>query len=63
VASRIGVSSARKTCSGIGAARLAEIIEEATVDAYGESGQATGWLTMLEEHLELPFETEVLAFA
>ena len=41
-------------------ARLAEMIEEATVDAYDASEQATGWFTMLEEHVELPFETEVL---
>src|SRR6266545_1944972 len=40
--------------------RLAEMIEEATVDAYGESEQATGWFTMLEQHLQLPFETKVL---
>src|SRR5215218_5743280 len=39
---------------------LAFMIEAATVDAYGESEQATGWFTMLEEHLELPFETTVL---
>jgi hypothetical protein len=44
----------------ISPARLAEMIEEATVDAYGESEQVTGWFTMLEEHLELPFETVVL---
>jgi hypothetical protein len=44
---------------GISAARLAEMIEEATVDAYGESEQATGWYTMLENCLELPFETEL----
>ena len=36
------------------------MIEEATVDAYGESEQATGWFTMFEEHLNLPFETQVL---
>ena len=41
-------------------ARLAAMIEEATVDAYGESEQATGWFTMIEEHLKLPFETKVL---
>jgi hypothetical protein len=41
-------------------ARLAAMIEEATVDAYGESEQTLGWLNMLEEHLELPFETQVL---
>lgn len=36
------------------------MIQEATVDAYDESEQATGWFTMFEEHLELPFETNVL---
>lgn len=36
------------------------MIEEATVDAYDESEQATGWFTMFEEHLHLPFDTEVL---
>lgn len=41
-------------------ARLAEMIEEATVDAHDESEQATGWFTMFEQHLALPFETEVL---
>jgi len=44
-------------------ARLAEMIEEATLDAYGESEQATGWFTMLERHLALPFETAVLGAA
>jgi hypothetical protein len=40
--------------------RLTEMIEEATVDAYGESEQATGWFTMIENNLALPFETKVL---
>jgi hypothetical protein len=39
------------------------MIEEATVDAYDESEQATGWFTMFEEYLELPFETKVLGTA
>jgi len=39
------------------------MIEEATVDAYDESEQATGWYTMFEQHLELPFETKVLGVA
>jgi hypothetical protein len=39
------------------------MIEEATVDAYGEQEQATGWFTMFEEHLELPFETKVFGAA
>ena len=42
---------------------LGAMIEQATVDAYGESEQATGLYTMLEEHLELPFETKVFGVA
>jgi hypothetical protein len=36
------------------------MIEEATVDAYGESEQLVGIYTMIEEHLAVPFETTVL---
>ena len=36
------------------------MIEEATVDAHDESEQATGWFTMFEEHLDVPFETKLL---
>ncbi len=36
------------------------MVEEATVDAYGESEQVTGWLTMIEDNLAVPFETTVL---
>lgn len=36
------------------------MIEEATVDAYNESEQVTGWLTVIEDNLALPFETKVL---
>jgi hypothetical protein len=42
------------------AARLDELIEEATVDAYDESEQSTGFYTMFEENLAVPFKTEVL---
>lgn len=41
-------------------AKLDALIEEATVDAYDESEQTTGFYTMLEEHLEMPFKTAVL---
>ncbi len=51
------------TASRISKARLAAMIEEATVDAYGDSEQTTGWYTMIEEHLALPFETTVLGVA
>jgi hypothetical protein len=36
------------------------MVEEATVDCYNPSEQATGWFTMIEENLKLPFETELL---
>lgn len=36
------------------------MIEEATVDAYNESEQITGWFTMIDENLAVPFETTVL---
>ena len=45
---------------GLAAAKLDELIEEATVDAYDESEQTTAFYTMFEEHLALPFKTEVL---
>lgn len=43
-----------------GKAELGALMEEAIVDAYGESEQRTGFYTMIEESLALPFETEVL---
>jgi len=42
--------------------RLDELVEQATVDAYGESEQRTAFLEMLQEHLELPFKVQVLGF-
>jgi Calcium binding len=43
--------------------QLEALIEEAIVDAYGESEQRVGFLTMLEEHLTVPFMTEILGVA
>ena len=40
--------------------RLENLVKEATLDAYGESEQRTGFLTMLEDNLGMPFETMVL---
>ena len=40
-------------------AQLEALVEEAIVDAYGESEQATGLYTMIEDHLALPFTTQV----
>ena len=36
------------------------MIEAATVDCYNESELTTGWLTMIEDNLAVPFKTEVL---
>ncbi|MET9132061.1 calcium-binding protein [Streptomyces antibioticus] len=43
-----------------GPAALEALIEEATVDAYGEDEQRTGFFTMMEESLAVPFTTTVL---
>ena len=40
--------------------RFLEMTEQATVDAYDESEQITGWFTMIEENLAVPFEAMVL---
>jgi len=44
-------------------ARLEAMAEEATVDAYGESEQISGWACMFEDHVAVPFETTVLGEA
>jgi hypothetical protein len=45
---------------GLSAAELAALIDEAIVDAYGESEQVVGFYTMLENELATPFATRVL---
>ena len=54
---RSSPSAARTT---LGKRQLEELIEEAIVDAYGESKQRVGFLTMLEDKLAFPFEIEIL---
>ncbi len=44
-------------------ARLAAMIEEATVDCYNESEEVCGWFTMIDENLAVPFEAVVLGVA
>ena len=39
---------------------LDRLVEQATVDCYNESEQATGLYTLIEDNLQVPFETEVL---
>ena len=40
--------------------KLEEMIAEAVVDAYTDSEQRGGFQVMLEEHLAVPFKTEIL---
>jgi len=41
-------------------ARLDELIDEATVDCYGEEEEHTALLTMIEEHVICPFRVKVI---
>jgi hypothetical protein len=41
-------------------ARFSAMVERATVDAYGDAEQITGWFTMIEGNLTVPFETLIL---
>jgi hypothetical protein len=44
-------------------AKLAALIEEAIVDAYGELEQRVGFYTLIDERLETPFSAEILGVA
>ena len=41
-------------------AKLEALIEEAVVDAHDDEEQTAGFLTMMEEHLALPFSVSIL---
>ena len=41
-------------------AELDELVEQAIVDAYGADEQQTGFYTLIEDNLALPFTTTVL---
>ena len=40
--------------------RLRELIEEATVDCYGEEEELTGLLTMIQDNVACPFRAKVI---
>jgi Calcium binding len=42
-----------------GKAKLERLIEQAVVDAYTEGEQVVGFLTMMEDHLALPFSANI----
>ncbi len=50
-------SKRRRTVPNI---ELDRMIEEAIVDAYGDSEQTVGFYTKLEDNLAVPFQTEIL---
>jgi hypothetical protein len=55
------VEPTSKSRSGrLSSSDLERLIEEAIVDAYGESEQTVGFFTMLDDHLAVPFATNVL---
>ena len=49
-----------KNIFGISRKRLDELIEEATVDCYGETEEHTGLLTMIEDNVVCPFRAKVI---
>lgn len=49
-----------KNAGSLSHSMLDRLIEEATIDAYGDSEQITGFYTMMEDNLVVPFRTEVL---
>jgi hypothetical protein len=44
-------------------AQLEELIDEATIDCFGEDEEHTGLLTMIEEYVVCPFRAKSPAFA
>jgi hypothetical protein len=59
----IRTAAARQTPPRLSKRRLESMVEEATIDAYGEAEQAGGFFTMIEEDLRIPFSTTVLGVA
>ena len=56
-------NSKTKPTHGWSKEHLDALVEEATIDAHDESEQATGFYTMMENDLRLPFETNILGLA
>jgi hypothetical protein len=60
ISTRLSARNKKPRATKMSEAKLDALIEEATVDAYDESEQIVGFYTMLQEHLEMPFQTAVL---
>jgi Calcium binding len=59
-ARRESASTTLRAMTELSKADLGELVKEAIVDAYGENERLTGFYTMIEENLVLPFTTMVL---
>jgi len=46
--------------AGLSKAKLAEMVEDAIVDAYGDEEQVMGFQAVIEDNLKVPFATSVL---
>ena len=57
---RLETRPTRTPASRLTRVRLEALVAEATVDAYDESEQAVAFLTMIDEHLAIPFSTTIL---
>jgi hypothetical protein len=44
----------------LGRKRLNDLLEEATIDCYNLDEEICGLFTMIQDELEVPFETEIL---
>ena len=56
----VGCLSKIAMATNLSARKLDKMIEEATVDCYDGLEQASGFYTMIEDHIEVPFATRVL---
>jgi hypothetical protein len=56
----LGVDRYPSRVSARSGSRLDALIAEATVDCYGDDEAVTGFLTMMQDNLVLPFETQIL---
>ncbi len=54
------MKSGRRPRRALSQSQLEAISEAATVDCYNESEEVTGWFTMIQENLAVPFQTSVL---
>jgi hypothetical protein len=57
---RAGAGNRKLRAKKLAKVKLDELIKQATVDAYDQSEQMVGFHTMLQDHLDMPFKTEVL---